>query len=475
MTTFKTPFCHYWEILNKSFLQAGRKGRPRALGVINMPQFFLRVLFFCAWMASATAGIALAQELEKGEEAEISPGGEKAAEGYKPPMAGEAFRTSFLGRLIYIAPQDRANITSFSLGAAGYFPNQGNTPALPLGAFYLRRAGREGRLRLVASGFVNDIEATKRAGADQFEIVGRFENYLLPFGENGILDNREIKGSSVEWGTFSLFLGPGFRYPAAPYEFDNGLFIQLLGRLGYLYSHSTHDTDSGVRLPPDTTFYGARLRTRYDGITRNLMELPHRGWAAGFDLDLVHRNNWSDFGNNIVNYSKDDTQDYYQLAGYTLGAFGIPGLSQKNRFVAAFHFGLAEKKRTDRYNAFRFTGGPFATEADDLRRPNYPGAFFQNTRVADYALVNLEYRREIFFFLYFHVRSTFAWAERETVVDVNQIGFKSASGQSYSAALTSGFFWNSQLFLQYAWDSGYLRDGKSGSTISLLWSKAFQR
>ncbi len=162
-----------------------------------------------------------------------------------------------------------------------------------------------------------------------------------------------------------------------------------------------------------------------------------------------------------------------KISAYWLGAFGIPGLSEKNRVVAAVHGGAAETKSMDRFNAFRLSGGPFAAEAMDIRRPNYPGAFYENTRVAKYLLANLEYRREIFFFLFLHIRGTFIWADHETIVASNQIGFKQATGGSGSVALTTGFFWNSQIFLQYAMDSGFLRDGETGSTVTLLWSKSF--
>ncbi len=132
-----------------------------------------------------------------------------------------------------------------------------------------------------------------------------------------------------------------------------------------------------------------------------------------------------------------------------------------------------DKKSADRYNAFRLNGGPFAEEADDLCRPNYPGALFSETIVSQYLLVNLEYRRELLPFLYVQLRGTFIWADRSTVIGLNQIGSKSDNGQTASIAVTSGFLWKSHLYIEYAWDTGFLRNGKPGSTLAFLWSKHF--
>ncbi|HSR10863.1 MAG TPA: porin [Thermodesulfobacteriota bacterium] len=406
-------------------------------------------------------------------EGEAPPLSRKEAAPYRTPLAGEPYETTLLGEKIDVPARDRGNISSVNLGLTVYSPNQGDTSVLPMGAYYLRGTRDDGRLRMVVSGFVNEVDASVKV-AGMLEAVGRYENFIIPFGEYGIADNQTIKGSAVQWGTLSTFLGLGVRAPAAPYQYDNGWLVQLLGRVGYLYSDETRNTDPGVRLPPDTFLYGARLRGGYDGIRRNLMDLPHAGKAFGFDFDAVHRAHWGDYGNNIVNFTKGDTQDYYQFAAYAFSVMGIPGFSEKNRFLASLHVGVTDTTSTDRYNAFRLTGGPFAAEALDLRRPNYPGALYGNTRVANYTLANFEYRRELLFFLYLHLRATFIWAQREVVKDVNQIGFKSHTGQNVSAAVTTGFFWGSQIFLQAAWDSGFLRDGVTGTTFTVMWSKAFR-
>ena len=328
------------------------------------------------------------------------------------------------------------------------------------------------RLRAVASGVVNEVDVARSFG--NFELLGRFENYTIPFfSEKGIQNNNEINQSSVKWGTLSAFFGTGLRFPVAPYQVDNDLRLQLFGQVGYMYSQPTSDTPSTVTLPPDTMLYGMKLRGRYDGIRRNLLELPHTGTATGFDLDFTHRERWSDFGNPVVTFKKEDTQDYWKLSAYWLGVFGIPGLSEENRFLVTVHGGLADRKSVDRYNAFRLSSGLFVSEADDLPRPDYPGALIYQALVSDYLLVNLEYRRELFFFMYLHLRGTFIWADGAIVIGSNQIGFTSTNGQAASVGLTTGFFWDSQLYLESAWDSGFLRNGKPGASMMLIWAKSF--
>lgn len=243
--------------------------------------------------------------------------------------------------------------------------------------------------------------------------------------------------------------------------------------MGYLYSSKTNDTGLDVKLPPDTMLYGMKLRLRYDGFRRNLMELPHERMAGGFDLDFAHRANWADYGNSSITFTKDDFQNYVALSGYVMGAFGIPGLSEKNGVFASIHGGFIDQKNADRYDAFPLFGGACAEVTDDLWRPNYPGALEDETIVSKYLLLNVEYRRELLPFLYLQLRGTFIWADRSTVIGLNQIGFKSDNGHAVSVAMTTGFLWNSRIYLEYAWDSGFLHDGVPGSSVILQWAKSF--
>jgi hypothetical protein len=391
---------------------------------------------------------------------------------YHTPLAGEPFHTVFLGARVDVPGRDRGRVTSLTLGGTVFTPRQGSTFGVPIGAFYVKRMWEESRTRDVLSIFVNDLEYDRSLG--NIELVSRFENETIPGGQTIVLNNEEIKESSVEWGTLFASLGPGLRYKVAPFQIDNDLRLQFLGRVGYFYNKRTSDTGPNVVLPPDTMLYGTKLRGRYDGMRRNLLELPHQGVAAGFDLDYLYRNRWSDQGTpgNTI-FRKADTQGYLQFTGYLMGVGGIPGMSEKNRILFSIHGGTAGEKSVDRFNAFQIGGGPLPGETDDLYRPDYPGTMFNEILVADYALANLEYRRELTFFMYLHLRGSFIWANQLALSSASQLVFKSSNGRAATIGIDTGFLRISEIYLAYSWDSGFIRNGKSGSGIILTWNKAF--
>jgi hypothetical protein len=260
----------------------------------------------------------------------------------------------------------------------------------------------------------------------------------------------------------------------APFQVDNDLRLQLLGKIGYFYAQRTKDTGPNLVLPPDTMLYGVKLRGRYDGMRRNILELPHTGMAAGFDLDYMYRDKWANFGTipNAV-FTSANTRNYVQLNGYIMGVSGIPWLSEKNRLLFSVHGGATPTKSADRYNAITIGGGPLPGESDDLCRPDYPGTMFNQVLVSNYALAALEYRRELAFFLYLHLRETLIWADRAAVTATNQFMFKSTTGAATTFGLDTGFFWDSQVYLGYSWDSGFIRNGKPGGGLIMTWNKSF--
>ena len=126
----------------------------------------------------------------------------------------------------------------------------------------------------------------------------------------------------------------------------------------------------------------------------------------------------------------------------------------------------------DRLSAFRIGGGPFPSENVDLIRHPYPGAVFNQFYASDYAIGTVEYRRELLFFLYLHLRETFVWANR-SVFSSPQEQSSETRGDAFSVGLTSGFFRQSQLYLEYTRDNGFFRNGASGNSLLVLWSKIF--
>ena len=279
--------------------------------------------------------------------------------------------------------------------------------------------------------------------------------------------------SSIKWGSVNGRLGAGWRHPVAPFKTDNDLRVQLFYQLGYLYSSRLSDTGANVVLPPNTLVHGPLVRVRYDAMHRNLMELPHSGPAAGLDALYFTRANWSDANYGGSPLGKADTQSFSRLSGYLMLATGVPFMSERNRLLFSVHGGFAPYGTLDRFSTFRIGGGPVPSEADDLERQVFPGAMFTQFPVSDYLIGAVEYRREIFSFLYLHLRGTYARVNREEF-DADHVGnFVRESGQAVTTGFTSGFFLKSELHLDYTYDSSILRSGSRGSNIILLWSKSF--
>lgn len=413
----------------------------------------LAAVAVCGWLS---AGQALAQEKDAGN-----------GTVYHTPLAGEARDINFLGHVVPIPGMDRGRLTALTLGGSLLDPRQGSTGGVPVVSLFLRRVTDEYRTRDAISLVVNELEYDRRY--DNFELVTHFENFTLPGDITELRKNREIKQTAVTWGSLLGSVGPGVRFTVPPGDVDNELRFHLLGRVGYMYAEKSHETGSDVVIPSSTMLYGARLRGRYDGLTRNLLELPHKGIAAGFDVDYLHRDHWHQLtpsgtgtvGRNVV-----------QAKGYLVGAGGIPGLSERDRLLVSLNAGKTNERSADRFDAFQLNGGPFPAETDDLVRPHFTGILYDDVRVTNYAIAAAGYRRELTFFLYLSLIGSYIWADRVHVEGVDQVGFKETTGVAGTVSLDSAFFLNSELYLAYTWDSGFLRDGRPGSGVLVMWSKS---
>jgi len=407
-----------------------------------------------------------------------SPGVARAAEpvlsaappAYHTPLAGEAGSTNFHGYSIALPAMDRAHQNALTIGGTLLLPRQGRTTGVPIAAGYFRHYGENSRTRDVVSIFVNDLEYDRRV-AGPLELVGRLENYTLPGTQTELAQNREVTATTVQYGSASLSLGPGVRLPVAPFEVDNELKVQLLGNLGYFYAARSHETGPDLLLPPNTLTYGARLRVRYDALRRNLLELPHRGFAAGCDLDYQARERWQDLGTR--QNSEPGNRDYLHLSGYLLAAAGVPGLSERDRLVASLQGGASYRNRGDRFNAYRLNGGPFSGEAEDIARPHYTGMVYDDILVSNYAVISAGYRRELCFFIYLTLAGSYLWADRASALEDGRVRFRETTALAGTASLDLAFFGNSSFNLGYAWDSGAVRNGRPGGGVSFTWNKLF--
>jgi len=370
-----------------------------------------------------------------------------------------------------------------------FTPNIGGNVAIPFGAVFYNRSWEEHRLRAVVAFLVNEIAFAESFGEGAIDALVNFENSTIPFGATEIVDGDDLPFTAIKWGYNKLFLGVGRRLSVWPGNFDNTLQVQLQYQASYYYFQSVKETGkiegvrvTDVQIPPDTYVHGIRARLRIDMLQRNLMELPHYGLAFGGDFVALRRDRWEDQGAVLPDGSRQfkerDTRDYVQFSAYAHAALPIPLLSERHRLILSAHAGWMPTNDVDRFNGFRLGGGPPVSEAGDLYRSPYPGAMFDQFVAKRYFIAAAEYRLELMFFLFLHLRATVAWGEVPTFQGVPNaplapVRFVNGRGESYSLAITSGFLWGSVLYLEYAYDTGSLRAGENGHMLLCSLSKEF--
>ena len=425
-------------------------------------------LLFCTILAGSPGDKAFAGDAP--DAAQVTRESPATEPEYHTPLAGEPTTQEAFGRTVNIERRNRDNATALVLAATAFTPPLAEDRLLPFGAIYLKHRWDETRFRGIFSILVNEVDLSETYG--KWQLLGHLDNNTVPFAQTEIAGGQTVLRTSIVFGTVNGRVGAGLRIPVAPFQADNDLRAQLFYQLGYLYSGRTADSGPNVVLPPDTLVHGPLLRIRYDALRRNLMELPHEGMAAGMDAEFVRRDSWSDANYGGATFTRDETRDYFKLSGYLNAVTGIPGLSEKNRLLFNFYGGFAPYGTLDRFSSFRIGGGPLPSETDDLYRQVYPGAMFNQFPVSEYLVGSAEYRRELLFFLYLHLRATYGWVNRQ-IFTTRRLKLLENSGEAYTAAIDSGFLWNSQLSLEYSYDTSILRNGQAGSTVTLIWSKGF--
>jgi len=429
--------------------------------------------FAATLLAAATTA---AQEVPPAKEpaaAAEDPATEGEGE-YRTPLAGSRLEARVFGREVVVEERDRSVTTAVNLGGAFFAPSVGGATGVPIFALYSRGyldGGR--RYRLVASVLVNTFDFAQDLGGP--EILLRLENNTVPFARTVLVDGEDPDAGKREWGRASAWLGLGYRWPVSPGNVDNHLRLGLYYHGGYAYHDRGDDTPDSSVIAKDTYVHGLRFQGRVDMIQRNLLELPHRGVAGGFDLELTRRDHWDDFGEpGLVVFDEDDTRDYLKLEAYLVAAGGLPGLSERHRWMVQVHAGWAPTGTLDRHSAFQLLGGPIPSEASDLARPPFPGATFDDFPLGDYLVATAEYRLELLFFLYLHLRGSWGLARRPTFDGGGRIRFRRAQDYAVHAAITSGFPFESQLYLEVGYNfTGKLRAGQEGTSFLLMWSKSF--
>lgn len=399
-----------------------------------------------------------------------------ADEEYRTPLAGQPLHTEVFGYEVDVEARDRGRTFAVNLGATHVNIQGGDSSTTPIFAGYGKFYFAQRRFRLVTSVFVNSFDYAEDFGGP--ESLFHVETFTIPFPTEEVIDGRSREETNLLWGDASAWVGAGYRWRIAPGEVDNDLRLGAYYTAGWEYHDRTDDTPDIERVPRDTFRHGLRLQLRMDSLRRNIMELPHLGVALGGDYELTHRDRWRDYGNPTIRaFRKEDTRTYHKLSAYLVTALPVPFLSERHRLVLQLHGGWTPPGTVDRFNAFRLGGGPIPTESADLARAPFPGAGFNQYPVEDYFFLTAEYRFELFFFLYLHLRGSLGIARVPELREdrpLDRLQFVRREGYALTVALTSGFIWDSQLYVEFDYDfTGGLRGGEGGSTVLVMWSKGF--
>lgn len=404
-----------------------------------------------------------------------------AGQTVETPRAGEAWAGSLFGKPIDVAARDRRSVTYATVELL-WVPNGPDDHRWnPYAELYIWRNRDEGRERLRAeiALLVNGIRynrAFSRKGG--WEAVATFDSVTLPWATSEVIEGQRIAAGELKSNDVRSGVGAGYHAALAPGLQDNAFEAALTYEPGYLFFGRGGDTAPTFVLPNDTYEGRVHLRLRADAFVRNLLELPHAGWAAGLDAVAGRRATWNDWGLDDFGPQRGaDARDWSAISAYAVAAGGVPLLpGERHRFVVSAYGGTGHD--LDRFSAFRLGGVSNAGDWEHLTRPVLPGAALDEFFTSRYAIANVEYRYQALFFLYLQARGTFAWLEQPRRTGSGSVEFGVQPMQAVTAAVTSGLLWGTSVELSYSYNFSILRrsDGsasRGGGAFFFSFTKLF--
>lgn len=408
----------------------------------------------------------------------------RAEEPYHTPLAGIGFTTTVFGHKAVVPARNRRIITAINLGMYGV-PDYPGEKIAGFGALYLWRNLEDSHVRFrgIMNGVFDDLRyvhtLSKQGGT---ELVFTFMNYTVPVAQNEYVEGVQLD-DPLYWYEAQLGAGLGYFTTLAPGYEDNIAEVSLTYEPGFLVFRKAADHDPNFSVPDNAYEGRVHFRARADAMTRNVMELVHRGLSGGMDAVYGNRLNWNEWGGipAFGMWGGASHRNWLTASVYGVAAGGVPFLeeNERHRLVARVHAGVGS--HTDRISALRLSGGPGGDEAESLSRPLLDGAAFNEFFTDFYGITSLEYRYEVLFFLYLHFEGQLAWVDRYRFTTPSITGPASYELDlipSTTFGLTTGFIWNSELEVYYTHSFGILRDINrnptfGGDAVVVSWSKEF--
>jgi hypothetical protein len=209
----------------------------------------------------------------------------------RTPRAGERYADALFGKPYVVEERDRSRATDLGAGAVFLASAPDRLGVGPWAGLEIWRVTPgESRLRAILAGLANELRwdrALRRGAALSSVVVA--DTLTLPWARSEYADGVRLRDQELEWHTARAGLGIAWRRALAPGAVDNGVDAALTLEAGGLFFARGDRTAASFVLPRDTLEMRLHLRLRADGLERNLLEMPHRGWAAGADVGGARR------------------------------------------------------------------------------------------------------------------------------------------------------------------------------------------
>ncbi len=374
------------------------------------------------WLTLAASPLSMAQTARLADNDPLSdelPVLDTRAPDYRTPLAGQGFRTEILGEEVTVPVRD---------------------------------------LRHVPATWGN------------FEYGLTLQNFTLPEPWNEAYEGQVDKSQQIYWGWVRPGLTFGYRRELDTGHQDNMWQINWVLEPSYFYSGRSGETSPDMVLPKSTFELRNRLMLRYDRMERNILSLPHKGYAFGANFVQGYRANWAGWGTPDNFYTKQQGQNYSIFTAYGVASGRLPLIDQeRHRWVSWFTAGVGHN--VDRFNAPRVGGGPNAMgmEYGSSAMPMLPGTSIWGFYPEHYMIGAVEYRWELAWFSYLSAHTGVGWLDPYRATATGRIDRTEQLLPWIGARISTGFFGDTMLMLDYAHSFNNVNNGTRGTNEVMLW------
>jgi hypothetical protein len=343
---------------------------------------------------------------------------------------------------------------------------------LPAGALYFWDHPDSSRLlRAEVAGAYNDVIWTRKPATwGNFEYGLTLQNFTLPEPWNEAYEGQVDKSQQIYWGWVRPGLTFGYRRELDTGHQDNMWQINWVLEPSYFYSGRSGETSPDMVLPKSTFELRNRLMLRYDRMERNILSLPHKGYAFGANFVQGYRANWAGWGTPDNFYTKQQGQNYSIFTAYGVASGRLPLIDQeRHRWVSWFTAGVGHN--VDRFNAPRVGGGPNAMgmEYGSSAMPMLPGTSIWGFYPEHYMIGAVEYRWELAWFSYLSAHTGVGWLDPYRATATGRIDRTEQLLPWIGARISTGFFGDTMLMLDYAHSFNNVNNGTRGTNEVMLW------